>query len=65
MVTTSAGMWCLDIELSPCEWEEFGALILRRLRGFLPIMTRKTPNSPLGASTEVWVEGVGTKKPSI
>lgn len=65
-VTKSANnALCLTISFNPCKCKKPGALI-RHLYGlFVEFETKKTPNSPFGASTVVYVSSIGILKPSV
>jgi len=65
IVTISANIKSLHIISKPWRCKKPGALILH-LYGLLVLLeTKKIPNSPLGASTDVYTSPFSTTKPSL
>src|SRR5580704_17447834 len=62
---TSASMWPRHMKSIACRWAKPGARILHLYGLLQPSETRKTPNSPLGASTAAYTSPAGTLKPSV
>lgn len=55
----------MNHKIKTCKCKKPGALIRHLVGLFEPLETNKTPNSPFGASTTVYVSSVATTKPSV